>query len=318
MKNKISSIEQGQRIREIRNTTCLSRRAFSRKYKIPLGTLQNWEDGKYKDGISNDVASQLIAAFLEEGISCTKEFLLNGTGVKPYKTLLRDSHDSLRAANKTTAPAPDSIMQQTLHNAEKNKIDMQLYEATIEGDINKVQHFIEKAGSNLHTLSGTEIHFFSDAENSLLHVAVIHGHINIVNFLLGLDVNVDVRNRRRQTPLHWASYYNRVDIVTILLEAHGNIDAVEDEGGAPLAWAAYMGCLEVTKLLLKRGAHLNTCDSQSNTPLHWACFKGHTSVVKYLVKQGSDLKRKNSSGLKPMDIAIKNGQLETVIFLLDT
>ncbi|HLD17185.1 MAG TPA: hypothetical protein VJB02_05700 [Coxiellaceae bacterium] len=86
---------QGQRIRQLREMTCLSRRAYSRKYGIPLGTLQNWEEGRY--GLLNEKAMvRLLDCFAKENIECSRQWLESGQGPRP-KALFSTSSMALSA-----------------------------------------------------------------------------------------------------------------------------------------------------------------------------------------------------------------------------
>lgn len=90
--------------------------------------------------------------------------------------------------------------------------------------------------------------------NRELHYACIHGHINIVKYLLtspDLTEHADI------------NYYN----------------------GYPLQEACYIGHLEVVKYLLtspelKYHADIHT---QKDLSLRWACMNGHLDIINYLI-----------------------------------
>ncbi|MDF2867123.1 MAG: hypothetical protein K0S11_593 [Gammaproteobacteria bacterium] len=71
--------QRGNRVRILRTSLRLSRRAFSEKYGIRRGTLQNWEDGRY-GGLTEKGAMQLLEIMRSEGLYYSIEWLLHGVG----------------------------------------------------------------------------------------------------------------------------------------------------------------------------------------------------------------------------------------------
>ena len=81
------SIEiRGQRVKYIRETILgLSRNKFSQRHKdleLTVSTLQNWEDARY-GGLTEKGGRKLIEAFAREGVQCSLQWLLFGTGEAP-------------------------------------------------------------------------------------------------------------------------------------------------------------------------------------------------------------------------------------------
>lgn len=310
--HNIDPKKQGERLCRLIKQTFLSRRAFARKYAFSTSSLQNWEEGRYQKGIPRVALAQLISAFLSEGIHCEREWLLYGEGSEPYKIQRRTDQ---YAENKDSLKSEKDILKLTIENAERHRINRQLYAATVAGRFEEAVHLIQEAGSLLPKMSGIRIHLYDNHEDTLLHVAAREGHLPIVEFLIKNGTKVDVRNRRKQTSLHLAAHNGHNKIIDYLLTNGANIEAVEDEGGTPLSWASYVGQLGVVKQLVSHGANVHSADIHSNTPLHWACYHGHIQVVKFLVSHGADLKKKNSEDYLPLDFAIENGHVDTVIFL---
>ncbi|HVV68736.1 MAG TPA: hypothetical protein VHE99_06875 [Gammaproteobacteria bacterium] len=86
---------RGNRVRHIRQTLLrYTRRKFSQRFGIPAPTLQNWETGKY-GGLTEKGALKLVAAFKEDGVPCSVEWLLYGIGVQPGGALQQTTHTDL-------------------------------------------------------------------------------------------------------------------------------------------------------------------------------------------------------------------------------
>lgn len=78
-KNLASS---GERLRRARILAGIStRREFEKKYLISANTLQGWEQGK--NPLSKKGAKRIIEALKAEGLICSLEWLMSGTGVPP-------------------------------------------------------------------------------------------------------------------------------------------------------------------------------------------------------------------------------------------
>jgi len=72
----------GDRLRRARILAGIpTRREFEKKYRISANTLQGWEQGK--NPLSRKGAKRIIEALKIEGLICSLEWLINGTGVPP-------------------------------------------------------------------------------------------------------------------------------------------------------------------------------------------------------------------------------------------
>lgn len=72
----------GERLRRARVLAGLTtRREFEKKHRISANTLQGWEQGK--NPLSEKGAKRVVEAFTQEGLMCTPEWLLHGTGMPP-------------------------------------------------------------------------------------------------------------------------------------------------------------------------------------------------------------------------------------------
>ena len=112
----------------------------------------------------------------------------------------------------------------------------------------------------------------------------------------GVDVeSSDDRNRSNcDTPLMKAAMHGHVDIVRFLLDRGANIDNRSDIDDTALHYAAYYGHDEIVKLLIERGANLHVRDDHDNrTPLDDAKNKNKSSTVAIIKKATKSTKSKN-------------------------
>ena len=171
-----------------------------------------------------------------------------------------------------------------------------------------------------------------------MHEAAIHGHVDIVQLLLDLKADVDIRQTPRgdalqrkfqglRTPLHWAAEKGHKDIVHLLLENKADINAKNSTDRTPLQEAIMKSHTRIAELLLDRGASIDLHDNEGWTPLHQAADGGNVQLIHRLHRQGCDLEAKTFDnsiwGLPrfkictPLFLAAANGQASAVTAFLE-
>lgn len=108
---------RGQRLRYIREELLgFSRRKFAERHKdkkLTINNLQNMEDGRFK-GMKIEHIELLIPALKDEGIQCSKRWLLEGIGDPPKfysyaESSLQDDSGQGRPANLVLQTQSDDI-----------------------------------------------------------------------------------------------------------------------------------------------------------------------------------------------------------------
>ena len=95
--------------------------------------------------------------------------------------------------------------------------DDALFIAARQGDLEGMERMVLILGVDPNTRS---------SEHSLtpLHVASLHGHLDIVQFLVDQGANLDVLDSWRCSPLHNAAGAGHSDIVHVLCDAGARLD----------------------------------------------------------------------------------------------
>lgn len=164
-----------------------------------------------------------------------------------------------------------------------------------------------------------------DNANLPLHLACKKkGNLEIVQ-LVAYDVNI--KNRKGDTPLHIAAGAGCFDTVSYLLERGvAEIDGLNLEKETPLQCACKSNNLELIDLLIQRGADPkkmapNFYDNLSadlkyrlsgNSQLHISCEKGKMDEVRILLEKGANTEGKNFNGNTPLHLACMNGNLAII------
>jgi len=163
---------------------------------------------------------------------------------------------------------------------------------------------------------------------TVLIQAAIHGHANIVEFLIQNNINVDsmplIRHQgEEKTALYYAIENGYSEVVALLLNAHADTNKqVNSEYCIHIA--VKLGHTEIVKLLLKANPDLiHVTNKENKPPLFIAAEKGYQEIVEYLVNQDADvyykIKNRNPNDDKDrtaLDKAIEKKRMSTVEFLL--
>ena len=200
----------------------------------------------------------------------------------------------------------------------------------------------------------TENKFQLRTNVSLLHLAALHGWMNIVANLVSMsDCDIQCCDNREITPLHYAAHGGSLPVVKYLVtEQHCDPNCRGELGRVPLHYACDKGHMDIIKYLITEqgcdpalpdndgdmpihfaclGGQLNVvqylitemkCNPKcprkdGRTPLHHACNKGHIDIIKYLItEQGCNPALPDNDGNMPIHIACLGGQLNVVKYLI--
>lgn len=136
------------------------------------------------------------------------------------------------------------------------------------------------------------------AGDTLLHVAAGRGHIDIVRYLLNLEMDPNIRALRddRRTPLHEASIEGHAVVIRRLVDAGAEIDVrANDSGWTALHYAMKNNRVEAIAELLELGADPTVQDKRGRSAVDMVRPENRQSAVKVLNQPGQHL-RKQASG----------------------
>ena len=101
--------------------------------------------------------------------------------------------------------------------------------------------------------------------------------------LIDSGVDVDTPNEDQQTALHAASGHGHLEVAQFLLNHGADINKQDKYGFTPLHWACSSGRTN-TIAFLKEKADVNKQDQDGMTPLHRAVEGNHLSAVRLLLQ----------------------------------
>lgn len=167
--------------------------------------------------------------------------------------------------------------------------------------------------------------------NIVLHEASVYGNIEIIKYLIGLNVDVNGQNDRKETPLHEACWNTQTLAVKELIKAGADVHVLNEDGISPLYATALQGGYHTASLLIEKGAEvdvfiaamigdlqfikaafdsnpdiLNSNDKRFGhelSLLHWAAKRNHICLVKFFIESGINPNIKDKFNNTPLHSA---------------
>ncbi|XP_062927240.1 ankyrin repeat domain-containing protein 22-like isoform X2 [Mobula hypostoma] len=127
------------------------------------------------------------------------------------------------------------------------------------------------------------------------------GRVEIVQYLLRKEANVNLKNKKERTCLHYAvrrrftflDYLLIIILMPVLLLGYIIMESKKSRNET------------LIKLLLSAKVDVNATDNKGNSALHYACQMKNKSIVSILIKANADVSIANKNGETPLDIATK-------------
>jgi ankyrin repeat/protein kinase domain-containing protein 1 len=162
---------------------------------------------------------------------------------------------------------------------------------------------------------------------SALHVAALHGQVDLVRRFLELGVNVNLRAGRATsekvparpgaTSLHFACGAGQLAVLEVLLEKGAAWDAVDERDLTALhEVAARSGSVEVARRLLALGCAVDAVDCLGQTPLMLALTYKRNALAALLVAHGASPHARGPLEFTPLHLAALRGLDDLVSALL--
>lgn len=152
--------------------------------------------------------------------------------------------------------------------------------------------------------------------NSLLHLAVREGNVDIIKYLASEGANVNIRNIVDETPLHIAANLGNLDVVIQLISNGADINIKDSIGNTPLHDAVENDQIQIVKYLISQEAEINTQNNGHQSPLHEAVVFDKVEMSKFLISKGAKVNTKDDDRKSPLHAAVINENLEIVKYLI--
>jgi ankyrin repeat protein len=148
---------------------------------------------------------------------------------------------------------------------------------------------------------------------TILHMACHVGRYKVVECLLKLQVQVNIKDRWGQTPMAIALQTKQQMITSVLSSANATLGLASPE--LMLCTAAGSGDLQQVKRLVEFGVLPNVGDYDCRTAIHVASAEGHEKIVEYLLLSQADPNCKDRWEGTPLQDALAGGHIGTAHLL---
>ncbi|GFU58469.1 ankyrin-3 [Trichonephila clavipes] len=150
---------------------------------------------------------------------------------------------------------------------------------------------------------------------SLLDIAIICSHINVVKYLLekGFNINSEMDGN---TALHVASYFDNHEVAQLLL-SKGSSPNIQLIDFTPLHVASSKGYTQLVDILLKGGANVLVRDRHQKLAIEYAVEHNHLHILELLLKvKDTDINFCTKDSYTLLHIAAESGSLPMVKCLI--
>ena len=202
-------------------------------------------------------------------------------------------------------PFKETVIAKQLSKAEKK-----LIKAVQNSDYHDVRKLFK---------SGLSPNVKDKLDTPILHLAIHRNDTEMVNLLIGEEVDINSMNRVGQTALAWAARFGHLDILNSLLKSGSDVNKAGKEYRlTPLMGAAVNGKESVITLLLENNASIGEKDVVNEaTALHWSLWYRHTNVAKILLHHGADFKYKALDNTYSAYEVAELSKMDDVLLLMD-
>ncbi|MDP0561748.1 MAG: ankyrin repeat domain-containing protein [Candidatus Endonucleobacter sp. (ex Gigantidas childressi)] len=180
-------------------------------------------------------------------------------------------------------------------------------QACIDGNLGVLENLYAQD----HTICNQRFLSFTDGEQyPLIYFAILHGHINIAEFLIKYGSDVNSICSSQKSILHVACLFNRLAIAELLLKNGAKTDHKDVDGDMPLAYAARYGHLNMVELLFKNAVDVHAVNEDGFGALHHAAERGRKEIVEFLLEKGFIIDAKTNVWVHGLSACLQRGASE--------
>ena len=166
---------------------------------------------------------------------------------------------------------------------------------------------------------GADFNIKNEFNNTALMLASKNGHIDVVTTLIDKGAELNLQDAiTGNTALMMGIEGGHADVATALIDKDANVNIKNKTNNTALMLASKNGQIDVVTTLIDKGSELNLQDAiTGNTALMMAIEGGHTDVANALIDKGADVNLQNKTNNTALMFASKNGQLNVVNRIID-
>jgi ankyrin repeat protein len=190
--------------------------------------------------------------------------------------------------------------------------DARVSQSILEGNISYVKEYIRKYKNVDQPLTN------DDYNNRLIHIASGSNHNDILEMLISLKANLNIRNKDLETPIHFAVRIKNIDNISSLLSQGIDLTIPNKNGETPMFLAMHTGDLRIINMLYSNNSPLFGIDKDGNNLIHYCVLNCPTyseddetvpnskgEIIQFLIDRGISTEQKNKAGITPLELVSK-------------
>lgn len=163
----------------------------------------------------------------------------------------------------------------------------------------------------------THLEMSDEKGKSLLHYAVMGNAMDVFDYLLSLDISVNLMDHHGETPLFDCARKAKLQLAKRLILKFAKVNVENRAGELPLHLASFKGHLDMIKLLIESGSFTNKKTNDDRLPIHYAVAGGQPDIVTFFIEHhNQSWEMVDASGNTLLHYAAKTTNLETINLLL--
>jgi ankyrin repeat protein len=268
--------------------------------------MRTMRNGVHIDETDTNGRTALHCAASEGQLECVR-FLLDSSASlniqdkyknTPLNDAVRHQHDAVAAELRRSGAA----------SVQLPGYEMGVLMCTFGFEGDKVQ--LERMLAN-----GVNVNIADYDKRTALHLASSQGHLQVVEYLLERQADVNCTDRLGFSPLVDALRHDRSEVQKLLRSKGGQLLGMEVS--VELCNAAAVGDVPRMRALIENGANPNAGDYDSRTALHLAASNGETSALDYILRciENINVNPLDRLGGTPLDDANRHGHAVAVAML---
>jgi hypothetical protein len=193
--------------------------------------------------------------------------------------------------------------------------DARVAQSIREGNISYVKEFIRK----YKQIDAPLTH--DDYNNRLIHIAAESKNIEILNMLIALKANINIKNKNNETPMHLAIKAQNLKNIERLIAQGSDLTIQTNKGETPIFYAVKTGNIGLVRLLYNAGSVVLSVDKKGNNLIHYCILNTPTptekdgksgnsqiyqsvksEILRFLLENGVSSEQKNNDGKTPLEL----------------
>ncbi|XP_071086040.1 serine/threonine-protein phosphatase 6 regulatory ankyrin repeat subunit C-like [Haliotis cracherodii] len=162
--------------------------------------------------------------------------------------------------------------------------------------------------------TGADLSLTDNDSNNILHVACFGGRVDVVTYVLSLNVvDINSKGQLQRTPVRMVDVRKHRLVFDLLVSKGADLSQVDGRGENILHVTCLDGHLDLVKdIVTNHRVDINSRGRYGRTPVLKAAEKGHKEVFDLLKSNGGDVAVKDDNGNNILHVACIGGHVEMV------